>query len=198
VTDQSTAPPARPAGVSEEFVAQLDLAGDWGVLATDADLTVTVWNRWLEQHSGMGAPTVVGRPLFDVVPELAARGLDRYYRQALIGQPALLSQLLHKYLLPLPPSIGQGSLAHMQQAVRIIPLTDGEAVRGTVTLIEDVTERVAHEAELLVRARRQSALADASRAALSGMKVCEIAREAAGIARVTLAADLVEVLERLS
>jgi signal transduction histidine kinase/CheY-like chemotaxis protein len=85
----------------------------------------------------------------------------------------------------------------MQQAARIIPLTDGEAVTGVLTLIEDVTERVVHEAELRVRARRQSALASASRAALSGREIDEIAQEAAGLARDTLAVEWVELLELL-
>ena len=36
----------------------------------------------------------------------------------------------------------------MAQTARIAPLTDGRAVVGTITLIEDVTERVISEREL--------------------------------------------------
>lgn len=191
------APSVSPAGVSEEFVAQLDLLGDWGVLTTDAELRVTYWNRWLVKHSTLAASNVVGRPLFDVFPELPARGLDRYYRQTLAGQPALLSQLLHKYLLSLSSSVDHGSLKHMQQTVRIIPLMDGDMVTGTLTLIEDVTERVVHETELQLRARRESALAVSSREALTGKEIDEIAQQVAGLVRDTLGVDWVEILERL-
>ncbi|HEY1191599.1 MAG TPA: PAS domain-containing protein, partial [Gemmata sp.] len=92
-------------GVSAELLSELDAVGDWGLLATDPELTVTGWNRWLERHSGWPAAAVLGRPLFDLFPDLTARGLDRYYRQALDGQPAILAQQVHKYLIPIPTPI---------------------------------------------------------------------------------------------
>jgi len=46
------------------------------------------------------------------------------------------------------PAAGAGAYVQMQQSARISPLTDGAAVIGTVTLIEDVTERVTRENEL--------------------------------------------------
>src|SRR5947209_1852812 len=134
-------------GLAAAIVDQLDHVGDWGLLATDAALVVTRWNRWLEQRSGLAAADVVGRPLFDVFPDLVVRKLDRYYRQALTGQTVLLSQRFHKYVIPLPPAGDGAALAHLQQTSRIVPLMDGPAVSGTLTLIEDVTERVAYEAE---------------------------------------------------
>src|SRR3954453_16682957 len=126
-------------GLAGTIVDQLDQIGDWGLLATDADLVVTRWNRWLEQRSGMAAVDVVGRPLFELFPDLVTRRMDRYHRQAMTGQTVLLSQRLHKYVIPLPP-IGDGAgHSHLQQTSRIVPLMEGAAVSGTLTLVEDVT-----------------------------------------------------------
>jgi signal transduction histidine kinase/CheY-like chemotaxis protein len=147
-------------GFTIGLVRELDTVGDWGLLTTDADLTISGWNRWLERHVGRQAEAFVGRPLFDVFPNLVARKFDRYYRQALAGQIILLSQQFHKYLLPLPPPVAEARFEFMQQTARVIPLVDGEAVCGTVTVVEDVTERVAHEAELR---ERVDALRDADR-----------------------------------
>src|SRR4051794_1083191 len=90
-------------GLAAAFLEQLDSAGDWGLLATDRDLAVTGWNRWLEQRSGLPAGGVLGRPLFELFPDLKARRLDAYYDQALAGQTVLLSQRFHGHVLSLPP-----------------------------------------------------------------------------------------------
>lgn len=124
-----------------------DLA-DHGILITDADLRIQGWNRWLEIASGLSAAEVLGRPLVEVFPDLAERRLDQRYEQALSGQVAVLAQRFHRYLLPLPPRINGTLFTYMQQSVRIAPLTAGDAVVGTITLIDDVTERVAREDEL--------------------------------------------------
>jgi PAS domain S-box-containing protein len=182
-------------GLAATFLDQLDFIGDWGLLATAADLTITGWNPWLEQRSGLAAKDVLGRGLFDLFPELAERRLDRYFHQALSGQTVLLSQRLHQYVIPLPPAIAGTGRERMQQSVRIVPLLDGDAVRGTLTMIEDVTERVISETELGSRARRQAALAALARSALSGTDAAALAAEGVGHFRATLGADATEVLE---
>lgn len=138
-------------GISAALASELDKVGDWGLLTTDAGLTITGWNPWLERHVGRRAEAFLGRPLLDVFPNLVARKLDRYYHQALGGQTVLLSQRLHQYLLPLPPSAANQRFEFMQQTARIIPLMQAEAVTGTVTVVEDVTERVTYETELRER-----------------------------------------------
>src|SRR5687768_7169087 len=158
-------------GFGAELIGQLDFLGDWGVLATDARLAVTGWNRWLVQRTGLTPTTVLGRPLFALFPDLPTRRLDRYYHEALAGHPVVLSQLLHQYVLPLSPVVGGTGLAHMPQSVRIIPILDGPDAGGTLTLIEDVTERVTHETALRARARRQAAIAAVARSALAGQEV---------------------------
>jgi PAS domain S-box-containing protein len=125
-----------------------DLAGQ-GILITDAGLKIRAWNRWLEEHSGLSASEVVGRNLLEVYSVLETRRLDRQYKWVLEGQTRVLSQRLHGHLLPLPTGAGGSGFAEMQQTARISPLIaeDGRVI-GTLTVIEDVTERVTREAEL--------------------------------------------------
>jgi two-component system, cell cycle sensor histidine kinase and response regulator CckA len=126
----------------------LDHLAEQGILATDTELNIHSWNHWLEIHSGLSAKEVIGRNLLEIYPELSQRRLERFYHQALNGQVVVLSQRLHGYLLPMPPSIGNSISSHMLQSVRIGPLTEGSRCIGTITVIDDVTERVEREAEL--------------------------------------------------
>ena len=73
-----------------------------GVLVTDKELTIRNWNRWLEAHSGHRVQDLLGRNLLRVYPDLVQRGLDRSYQAVLAGQVQMLSQLFHRYLLPMP------------------------------------------------------------------------------------------------
>jgi signal transduction histidine kinase/ActR/RegA family two-component response regulator len=91
---------------------------------------------------------MIGRDLLESFPEIAERGLDEYYRAVLTGEVRLLSHRLHRYLLRLSPPSGEATLPHMQQSVRIAPLLSEGRVVGTITVIDDVTERVEREAQL--------------------------------------------------
>jgi PAS domain S-box-containing protein len=123
-----------------------------GILITDAELKIRAWNQWLEEHSELSAAEVIGRNLLEVYTELEKRRLDRHYKWVLEGQTRVLSQRLHGYLLPLPAGMSGSGFTEMQQTARISPLiNDAGRVVGTMTVIEDVTERVAREAELLAQ-----------------------------------------------
>jgi signal transduction histidine kinase/ActR/RegA family two-component response regulator len=193
----STGDLSRPVGVPAALVPHLDFLGDWGVFETDVNLKVTVWNRWLVQRSGIQPSSTIGRPLLEVFPDLTSRGIDRVYRQVLDGKPVVRSQPLHAYLLPMSPAPVAGRTTYMQQSVRIVPLMEGDAICGTLTLIEDVTERVVYETELRARALRQTAVAAVAKAALAGTEVDDVAREMVELLAETLDADLVEILERI-
>lgn len=124
-----------------------DLAAQ-GIVTTDTDLNVAGWNHWMEEHTGKRASEVIGKNLLELFPELVERRLDRNYKWAREGQVRVLSQALHGYLIAMPAiSVDRGH-AQMQQAVRISPLTYDGRIIGTLTIIEDVSERVTREAEL--------------------------------------------------
>jgi PAS domain S-box-containing protein len=119
-----------------------------GILLTDENLNVHFCNAWLAKQIGRPEAELVGKGLFEIFPDLEARGFDRYFREALNGQSRILSHRLHKYLLLMPPAAGAGSYVQMQQSARISPLTEDGRIVGTITLIEDVTDRVTRENEL--------------------------------------------------
>jgi PAS domain S-box-containing protein len=121
--------------------------GAQGIITTDDQLSITSWNHWLEVHTARKTETMLGQNLLDVFPELSERKLDTYYRRALEGQSGVLSQKLHRFLLELQ-SATDDDPEPMYQSVRISPLLEKGLVVGTVTVIEDVTERVKREAEL--------------------------------------------------
>src|SRR5580704_4615242 len=134
-----------------------------GILMTDRDLNIRSWNRWLEANTGLPASKMLGQNLLEAFPDVATRGLDSYYRDALNGQVRVLSQKFHRYLLRM--AVPDSLSGNMEQSVRVGPLIHESAVVGTVTVIDDVTERVEREAELISRlASERAAYAQAEEA----------------------------------
>ena len=137
-----------------------------GVVATDQQLRVVLWNRWMELHAGIASGDAIGRPLAELFPELTTRGTIEYYDAATRGEVSVISHGLHRYLFPLMPAHPDLGLAAMPQSARIGPLRDGAAVIGTVTLIDDVSERVAAEAELRRQIQAQRSARETAEQAL--------------------------------
>ena len=136
-----------------------------GIFITDAELTIRGWNHWLEARSGRSASEMIGRNLFDAYPDLIERGLDKYYKDAIAGQVMVLSHRLHRYLIEMPSQVDDQSFTQMQQSARIAPLVEGDRIIGTITIIDDVTERIAHEQQLVrLLAREQAARKEAETA----------------------------------
>ena len=134
-----------------------DLAAQ-GIITTDSELNVVEWNHWMEEQTEQRFSEVIGKNLLELFPELTERRLDRHYKWALEGQVRVLSQALHGYLIAIPAMSGEHGFEQMQQAVRIAPLSHEGRVIGTLTIIEDVTERVAREAELQAQIEERSRL----------------------------------------
>lgn len=151
----------------------LQALAPYGIFTTDAALNIRSWNQWLANHSGLASEQVVGRPLFEVFPEIVSRRFGERYQRALAGEISVLSTALHKYLLALPSTVEGGGLAHMLQTARIAPLP---GVGGTITIIEDVTQREA-QAALVHRQQQIEGLLSGALAALleSGDPLKELA-----------------------
>lgn len=150
--------PGGPSLLNAAMLRWLDELSSQGVFTTDTELRIQSWNKWLVRQTGVAADAVVGRPLLEVYPELVSRGLDRYYTAALAGEVGFLAQTLHQCLIRIP--VREGSTDVMPQSARIAPLEHEGTIVGTITTIEDVTERVAREAEM----RRQINAAEHARA----------------------------------
>ena len=131
-----------------------------GIFTTDTEMRITSWNHWLETHSTFRAEQVVGEHLLRIVPSLSERRLDGYFRDALAGEVKVLSTALHRYLLPFPPSLPDSGFSHMQQSARIAPLMLDGQVCGTITVIEDVTEREWQSRQARAEQERQELLSE--------------------------------------
>src|SRR4051812_45313830 len=118
-----------------------------GIFVTDTALRMESWNEWLVAATGLAPTDGIGQPLFEVFPSFVERGFDQYYAEALGGQIKILSHPLHRFLLPVQRADGQ----QMPQSGRIAPLILDGVIVGTITVIEEVTERVAAERELRAR-----------------------------------------------
>ena len=125
----------------------LDFAA-FGILVTDVDLTIVYFNKWFARNLRTETTSLLGSNLFDVFPELRTRGFDRYYRDALSGQTRILSHRFHQYLFAMESTGAGAAPAQMQQSARISPLVSAKMVIGTISVVEDVSERVVREAEL--------------------------------------------------
>lgn len=154
-------PPPTSSGdsASEDAFGPHEAVGGWvrdiapyGVFTTDASLNIRSWNQWLTARSGLPAQDMIGRSLVERFPDLVTRGIHRRYHNALKGEISVLSAALHKYLLPFPAGAPHPAETRMLQTVRIAPLVADGAIVGTITIIEDVTER---ELQAAVLQRRQ-------------------------------------------
>jgi len=135
-------------GEARESTTHKDAISAWlhelapfGIVTTDRELRVTSWNHWLATHSEIGPELAIGRPIFELFPSIRTRRLDDYFHRALAGEVSVLSVALHEYLLPLKNSIKEDKTEHMQQTARIAPLHWGTEILGTISIIEDVTQR---------------------------------------------------------
>jgi PAS domain S-box-containing protein len=158
VTDRSR----QPSDVmGSSLLRWLEEHGDRGVFATDSALRVQTWNRWLTEVTGLASGDAIGQPLFELFPVLVERGFDQYYAEALAGQVKVLSHSLHRFILPGHARSGE----QIPQRGQIGPLSDGARIVGTITVVEDVSERVASEQELRARiatAERARGIAEAA------------------------------------
>ena len=132
---------------------------DRGIFTTDESLVVRTWNPWLETNTGIPKDKAIGRSICELFPSVSARGLDQYFRDALGGEIRVLSESLHKFLIPIRREVSSIGLADMAQSARIAPLSLDGPIIGTITVIEDVTERVVSEREL----RHQIAVSEHAR-----------------------------------
>jgi PAS domain S-box-containing protein len=154
-----------PAWDIEEYVQH-------GIFCTDINFNVIYWNFWMEARSRWLAQSILGKNLFQLFPEIKENKLDKYYLEALNGQVAILSHKFHKFLIKIPTksalSFKQGRLPEfMLQSVKISPLIQNSLITGTVTIIEDVTDRTLREEELRRRIALQEAINEINREIIS-------------------------------
>lgn len=114
-----------------------------GVMVLDGERRILAWNRWLEEHSGIALERARGRTLEDLFPSVVNRRFNMAVEQALRrGGPQILSQALHRHLIPIElPHLARHGLGLMRQHVHIEAHGEGDAAIAVVSII-DVTGSV--------------------------------------------------------
>lgn len=126
-----------------------------GVLVMDRDRLIHAWNRWLAEHTGISAAHALGQRLEDLFPGFSNPRFDIAVEQALSrGGPQLLSQALHRYLIPIElPHLARHGFGLMRQHVHIEALQGGAEALAVISII-DVTGGVLRTEALTDMARR--------------------------------------------
>lgn len=113
----------------------------FGIFVLDRDMKVLMWNRFMQDHSGQPAETVVGRSIFDTFPELPRVWLSRKIESVFqLGSFAFSSWEQRPYLFKFDHDRPiTGGVDFMQQDCTFMPLTRGREVEAVCVTISDVT-----------------------------------------------------------
>lgn len=130
-----------------------------GVLVLDKQMRIRAWNRWLAEHTGIPDTRAISRRLEDLFPGFRNPRFQMAVEQALSnGGPQILSQALHRYLIPIDlPHLARHGFGLMRQHVHIEAYARGEERLALVSVIDvtgsvlraealtDVAQRLEHD-----------------------------------------------------
>ncbi|ALE57985.1 diguanylate cyclase [Paraburkholderia sp. SIMBA_055] len=113
----------------------------FGIFVLDRDMNVLMWNRFMQDHSGLSAEQVVGKSLFVHFPELPRVWLSRKIESVFqLGSFAFSSWEQRPYLFKFDHDRPiTGGVDYMQQDCTFMPLTREREVVAVCVTISDVT-----------------------------------------------------------
>lgn len=115
-----------------------------GYIQLNPQLIITLWNPTLADWTDIAASQAIGRPFFQIFPDLKRQGFETILQTALTNrQPYTLSHLLHANLLPLRSGLS------FPQSMQIMPLLGREQVTGLELIITNVADRVSVEQDFV-------------------------------------------------
>lgn len=125
----------------------------FGIFVLDRDLKVSMWNRFMADHSGKSAEQVIGKSIFASFPELPRVWLTRKIESVFqLGSFAFSSWEQRPYLFKFDHDRPiTGGVDYMQQDCTFMPLTHEREVRVVCVTISDVTH-----ASMMQRARAEA------------------------------------------
>ncbi|HTR09666.1 MAG TPA: diguanylate cyclase [Paraburkholderia sp.] len=113
----------------------------FGIFVVDRDMNVLMWNRFMQDHSGISAEDVIGRPIFERFPDLPRAWLTRKVESVFqLGSFAFSSWEQRPYLFQFDHDRPiTGGVDYMQQDCTFMPLMRGREVIAVCVTICDVT-----------------------------------------------------------
>ncbi|HOT49030.1 MAG TPA: PAS domain S-box protein, partial [Syntrophales bacterium] len=118
---------------SERFNKELISSANEGIVVYDRDFRFIVWNRFMEELTGLPAGDVLGMSAFDVFPHSRDQGVEVLLERALDGATIASPDLT--YYVPQSGKTGwiSGTYAPYRNS-------RGEVV-GVIAMVHDITER---------------------------------------------------------
>jgi len=118
---------------SERFNKEIISSANEGIIVYDREFRFIVWNRFMEELTGLPAGEVLGMSAFDVFPHLRDQGVDLLLDRALEGATIAAPDLT--YYVPQSGKTGwiSGTYAPYRNY-------RGEIV-GVIAMVHDITER---------------------------------------------------------
>ncbi|WP_321846763.1 sensor domain-containing diguanylate cyclase [Paraburkholderia bannensis] len=113
----------------------------FGIFVLDREMNVLMWNRFMQDHSGVAAEDVIGRPVFERFPELPRAWLARKVESVFqLGSFAFSSWEQRPYLFRFDHDRPiTGGVDYMQQDCTFMPLMRDREVIAVCVTITDVT-----------------------------------------------------------
>ena len=125
---------------SEHFARTIVSSVGEGVIVYDRELRYQVWNRFMEELTGMKAEAVLGKYALDSFPHIKEFGIDDLLRRALAGERVRSDDTPYRV-----PQTGRDGWVTAMYSPHVAP--NGEII-GVVAIIHDVTERKRAEEQL--------------------------------------------------
>lgn len=126
---------------SEHFASTMVSSVGEGIIVYDRDLRYQVWNRFMEELTGLSAKQVIGHSAHELFPVLREYGAQELLQAALAGETGRSGDAPYNV-----PETGRFGWVTALYSPHVAP--DGEII-GVVAIIHDVTERKRAEEQLV-------------------------------------------------
>ncbi|MCX7627425.1 MAG: diguanylate cyclase [Methylophilaceae bacterium] len=140
-----------------------------GLVITDGQGRIQLWNRWIAHHSGIPSEQAKGKTLTELYPELAGSRLERAVLEAATNNlAAVLTPHLHHSPLPLFASQQDKRVnRRLYQLIHVVPMVNDDQTRWVLVQVTDMT--AAFRRELLLRQKNEELKRSNNLDALTGL-----------------------------
>jgi diguanylate cyclase (GGDEF)-like protein/PAS domain S-box-containing protein len=125
---------------SEHFARTIISSVRQGIIVYDRDFRCQVWNRFMEEMTGLAAGDVLGRPALELFPHLRLQGFDALLQRALAGETVQSGDARFNVT-----RTGRSGWVASVFSPQVGP--DGGII-GVVAIVHDITERKQAEEQL--------------------------------------------------
>jgi diguanylate cyclase (GGDEF)-like protein len=146
-----------PQGVVDAF--------PFGAYITDTQLNIVQINKWLLDKVNRPAHDILGKTIYNAFSELNRPNIQQAYQMVLQDKTSItLSNRFHKNFIRITLAMPVLGLSEMPQTATLSPIFEQGRLIGTLTTINDVTERLINEENLKHEVKKLNLLHQIDRA----------------------------------